>query len=193
MKTTEEINQLGIDYAKLRVKELVDSGTLFPSEEEFNDIVLDFIRGYNACLQEYASQLRDKDKFSSLKPYLNHLPSCNLKQNWDEAIQAMGDTPERLRDEDWQNAYNEMHEKMNTCTCGLKALESKISALWEAKDQYGYPLAEASNKVSPEEAKEPTKKELPGFCNSCGSRMKPKEAIHYICMNPKCDEYLKTR
>ena len=51
-KTAEEINQKSIEYAKLRIKELIDSGTLEPSEDEIEDIVLNFERGYMACQSE---------------------------------------------------------------------------------------------------------------------------------------------
>jgi hypothetical protein len=51
-----------------------------------------------------------------------HKSTCNLSQNWFEAEQALADTPEKFRDESWQMAYEEMREKKNTCTCGVKKL-----------------------------------------------------------------------
>lgn len=57
-----------------------------------------------------------------LKKYLHHLPTCQIMQDWSEAEQAMADTPQRFRDESWDQAYEEMRTKMNTCTCGLHAI-----------------------------------------------------------------------
>jgi hypothetical protein len=65
-----------------------------------------------------------KELIEKLKPYLTHKSFCNVTSNWDEAIQAMGDTPEKFRDESWHLTYNEIHEKMNICNCGLEQLES---------------------------------------------------------------------
>ena len=72
------------------------------------------------------------DILEQLKPYLHHLPSCNIKQDWSEAEQALSDTPDKYKDENWQSAYDEMRVKMNTCTCGLhKILEDKsINDKW---------------------------------------------------------------
>jgi len=54
IRTAEEINQKAKEYAKLRVKELIDSGTLEPSEDEIADIELDFARGYTTCQVEFS-------------------------------------------------------------------------------------------------------------------------------------------
>jgi hypothetical protein len=67
-----------------------------------------------------------KELIEKLKPYLTHKSFCNVTSNWDEAIQAMGDTPEKFRDESWHLTYNEIHEKMNICNCGLEQLESSL-------------------------------------------------------------------
>jgi vacuolar-type H+-ATPase subunit H len=72
-----------------------------------------------------------------LQPYLHHKKSCNLEQDWTEAQQAMGDTPEKFRDESWHLAYNEMREKMQTCTCGandiIESIVDELESLQEDK------------------------------------------------------------
>jgi len=56
----------------------------------------------------------------NLAAYAQHLPSCNIRQDWSEAEMAMADTPEQYRDHGWQAAREELGEKMQTCTCGLR-------------------------------------------------------------------------
>lgn len=63
-----------------------------------------------------------------MEQYWKHLPTCNKVADWTEAQQAMSDTPEKFRDEDWQFAYHEMQYKMQTCTCGME------NALKETKE-----------------------------------------------------------
>jgi len=80
-------------------------------------------------------------------------------------------------------------------------LESEISALKEAKDQYGYPLTEASNKVSSDEAKEPTLREELYKAFQAGRNFQIGETHEYHGGNENekpdfnewYDEYLKTR
>lgn len=52
-----------------------------------------------------------------LQPYLHHADHCNLNQNWDEAAQALADTPTDQRDEGYHMAVQEMEEKRRQCTC----------------------------------------------------------------------------
>ena len=54
-----------------------------------------------------------------LEQYCQHLPTCNIMQDWSEAEQALSDTPMRFRDEGWEKAVEEMYRKKQTCTCGL--------------------------------------------------------------------------
>lgn len=53
--------------------------------------------------------------------YMQHLSSCNLNQNWDEALEAMADTPNEFRDEGFYLAEQELEHKRKQCTCGLEA------------------------------------------------------------------------
>lgn len=55
----------------------------------------------------------------ALKKYGKHLPTCNIEQDWTEAYDAFANTPQHLRDHDYDIAFNEMQEKQKTCTCGL--------------------------------------------------------------------------
>lgn len=57
-----------------------------------------------------------------LKPYIHHHPDCALNQNWDEAAQALADTPAGDRDEGYYQAVNELEEKRTTCTCGYTTI-----------------------------------------------------------------------
>jgi hypothetical protein len=68
-------------------------------------------------------------EINDLKKYMKHLPTCYKMQDWTEAQQAMGDTPEKFRDESWYLSYEEMRQKMNTCTCGLEKLLKENGAL----------------------------------------------------------------
>lgn len=56
---------------------------------------------------------------NELIKYAEHLPTCNIKQDWTEALQAMADTPTQFRDAGYQQAQNELYSKMGKCTCGL--------------------------------------------------------------------------
>ncbi len=67
--------------------------------------------------QYYVDLKAWKERIATLNP-ITHLITCNTKQDWTEAILAMGDTPHNLRDETWHIAYEEMRTKMNTCNCG---------------------------------------------------------------------------
>ncbi len=59
-----------------------------------------------------------------IEKYLTHLYFCQIRQNWDEAMQAMADTPKEYQDENWHLAHQEIEKKRKTCTCGLqKCLE----------------------------------------------------------------------
>ena len=78
-------------------------------------------------MKEFASQFRDKDLIEKQAELIEQL-------EWNIFHNQKGDI--------WLQEYDK--------------LKSEISALQEAKDQYGYPLTGASNKVSSEEAKEPT-------------------------------------
>jgi hypothetical protein len=51
---------------------------------------------------------------------VKHKPTCYLNQNWDEAIQALMDTPEAYRGEDWYIAVSEITDKRSNCSCGAK-------------------------------------------------------------------------
>lgn len=65
-----------------------------------------------------------------------HHPACYMMQNWDEAIDAISSTPECLKDEGWQSAYDEIFRKKNTCSCGLndcvKIIEKSELALMQS-------------------------------------------------------------
>ena len=58
----------------------------------------------------------------SLKPYLQHLPTCNLKIDWSEAELALSDTPPQFRDYEYDLAAEELNKMRNKCTCGLDLL-----------------------------------------------------------------------
>lgn len=49
--------------------------------------------------------------------YLQHSSQCQTLQNWEEALQAMADTPNEFRDEGWYIAQNEIEKKRTTCNC----------------------------------------------------------------------------
>ncbi len=80
----------------------------------------------------------NKEEVKEVSLYLTHLPTCNTKQDWSEAIQAMGDTPQDLRDETWYYGYEEMRTKMDTCNCGLEEVKkslltaSECGTIWDA-------------------------------------------------------------
>lgn len=61
-----------------------------------------------------------------LGEYLHHLPTCYTMQNWDEALQALADTPKEFQDEDWYLAHQEIEHKRNTCNCGKEVLKGII-------------------------------------------------------------------
>lgn len=69
----------------------------------------------------------------NIEKYLKHLQNCNIMQDWSEAEMALADTPESLKDESWHLAYNEMREKMKTCTCGLKEIVSSLKESQQAE------------------------------------------------------------
>lgn len=73
-----------------------------------------------SSMQEELAELKAENE--RLIPYLRHLQTCSINQNWDEALQAMSDTPQQLRDEGYYLAQEEIERKQKTCTCGLKAL-----------------------------------------------------------------------
>ena len=75
--------------------------------------------------------------------YFRHLPECNTMQNWNEAIQAMGDTPERAKDIGWHLAYNDMRDKMSTCTCGMKNMIDILCSRQEWRGEIVLPDKEA--------------------------------------------------
>src|SRR5690349_14771606 len=52
-----------------------------------------------------------------LRPYIHHHPDCNLNQDWDEAMQALSDTPQKDRDEGYYAAVEEVEHKRNQCSC----------------------------------------------------------------------------
>lgn len=58
--------------------------------------------------------------FLILEKYLSHLPSCNLMQDFTEAFSAMADTPNELRNSDYNEAWEKLNRDANTCNCGLK-------------------------------------------------------------------------
>lgn len=78
----------------------------------------------------------------NIDQYLIHLPTCSTMQNWGEAEQALADTPQQLRSEDWNKAYEEMRTKMKTCTCGLQDIKEELKFLFTIRDL-------AKNNVSP--------------------------------------------
>jgi len=75
----------------------------------------------NKLKQDSMKPLTEQQK-DYLRQFLHHKLICNIMQDWSEAEQAMADTPERFKDESWHLAYDEMRQKMNTCTCGLSEL-----------------------------------------------------------------------
>jgi uncharacterized small protein (DUF1192 family) len=54
-----------------------------------------------------------------LRGYVQHKDDCNINKNWSEVLMAMADTPSHLRDQAWQEAVNNLYEKMAICSCGL--------------------------------------------------------------------------
>jgi len=65
---------------------------------------------------------------SALDKYtFEHDSGCYRSQNWDEARQALADTPEHLRDGDWHFDSQDVENKSKLCTCGLDDLFDKIS------------------------------------------------------------------
>lgn len=55
----------------------------------------------------------------SLKEYVQHKTFCNRNRDWSEAQQALALCPDGP---DKDEAYIEMYEKMEACTCGLDEL-----------------------------------------------------------------------
>jgi hypothetical protein len=64
--------------------------------------------------------------------YLQHLPECNMMQNWSEAYDAMANTPAQFRDGDYYYAYQQLDIKSKTCTCGLQDFKQRLE-LWDMK------------------------------------------------------------
>lgn len=58
--------------------------------------------------------------------YVDHKPTCTMRQDWSEAEQAFADTPTPFRDHGYDEAVAEMNRKKNTCSCGLKELTDRI-------------------------------------------------------------------
>lgn len=58
-----------------------------------------------------------------------HSVNCYLNQNWDEARQAMSDTPQEHRDEGYYLALAEINEKSCTCSCGIDEIAIDIISL----------------------------------------------------------------
>ncbi len=53
---------------------------------------------------------------NDLKKYTDHLPHCNKKQDWSEAIEALSFSPDGI---DKYEAEKELDTLMKKCTCGL--------------------------------------------------------------------------
>ena len=62
--------------------------------------------------------------------YVPHLKHCNKSQNWDDAHQAMADTPNYARGEDYYAALDKLEADSTTCTCGLE----KLLKEWRTKE-----------------------------------------------------------
>lgn len=63
---------------------------------------------------------------SSITMYMDHLPNCNIKQDWSEADCAFADTPHKFRDGNYDMALQELVDKKNTCTCGLDDAKNAV-------------------------------------------------------------------
>lgn len=74
------------------------------------------------AMDEYSSSLKGEVERlrEALVKYGQHLPTCNIKQDWSEALDAMANTPTKFRDHGYDKALEELKEKQNTCTCGLE-------------------------------------------------------------------------
>lgn len=68
---------------------------------------------------------------SKLPLYMHHLPSCYTMQNWDEALQALADTPDEFKDEGWTMAQLEIEHKRKTCNCGKEVLQAMIEDIFK--------------------------------------------------------------
>lgn len=62
-----------------------------------------------------------------LTKYLNHLPTCNKRQDWTEAQEALSFSPDGP---DKDAAYEEMHTLMNKCTCGVNDAMVRFASSW---------------------------------------------------------------
>lgn len=71
--------------------------------------------------------IEDNFDIKELKNYLNHLQTCNLNQDWTEALNAIAQIPDKFRDQSWKEHRDKLDIEMNTCTCGLAELLEKIS------------------------------------------------------------------
>lgn len=64
-----------------------------------------------------------------------HTPHCYQNQNWQEAIDALNDTPVTYRDEGWYEALNDVFNRMKQCSCGLTELRQKIETLTKQMEE----------------------------------------------------------
>lgn len=60
-----------------------------------------------------------------MEKYLKHLPTCNLKKDWSEVVQALAETPIKYQDESYDDECVRLQQLRNTCTCGLDQLKNK--------------------------------------------------------------------
>lgn len=62
--------------------------------------------------------------------YIDHLPTCNKKQDWSEAEEALAACPP---DGDKYMAEQELAEMKHTCTCGVNDAIIRFASSWYVK------------------------------------------------------------
>lgn len=75
---------------------------------------------------------------SEARPFAQHLPSCNINGPWDEAFDALSDQSDWMPEHEYSEAYNDLIQRRNKCTCGLNELftpESKKEAIQPETEQ----------------------------------------------------------
>lgn len=68
-------------------------------------------------------------EIKEINKFLQHLPTCNLMQDWSEAADAVANTPQQFRDEGYCEAVQEMENKRRQCTCGLNEIKKDMNLI----------------------------------------------------------------
>lgn len=66
----------------------------------------------------------------AITTYLNHLPTCNLEQDWSEAEEALASCPPGP---DTDAAYRELRERKTQCSCGMDKELRQYAKSWYEK------------------------------------------------------------